>query len=169
MKNYYANNRKKMIKSNNRWRDKNKDKVESYKKKWAENNMDKIREKNRRYKKNNPDKIRRYNKKLNVRIVHNLRNCLNRVLKMNSKSERTMELVGCSIKELKQHLKKQFTLGMDWNNYGIHGWHIDHIKSCCTFDLSKEEEQKKCFHYSNLQPLWAKDNFRKKRKNAHMP
>jgi hypothetical protein len=48
---------------------------------------------------------------------------------------------------------------MKWDNYGE--WHIDHIKTCASFDLSKSEEQHNCFHYSNLQPLWAIDNFRK--------
>ena len=48
---------------------------------------------------------------------------------------------------------------MSWDNYG--DWHIDHIRPCCSFDLSKIEEQEKCFHYSNLQPLWAEENMTK--------
>jgi hypothetical protein len=50
---------------------------------------------------------------------------------------------------------------MTWQNYGYYGWHIDHIKPCASFDLRKPSEQRKCFHYSNLQPLWAKDNLQK--------
>jgi len=60
---------------------------------------------------------------------------------------------------------------MSWDNYGtgyngkgMEQWHIDHIIPCASFDLSKPSEQKKCFHYTNLQPLWAKDNLRKKDK-----
>ena len=78
-----------------------------------------------------------------------------------SKSAATLELLGCSVEELKKHLENQFVKGMTWNNYGLHGWHIDHIIPCASFDLTKEEEQRKCFHYTNLQPLWAKDNYAK--------
>lgn len=58
-------------------------------------------------------------------------------------------------------MQLQFKDGMNWGNYNYNGWHIDHIKPCALFDLSKEEEQKKCFHYTNLQPLWGIDNLKK--------
>lgn len=48
---------------------------------------------------------------------------------------------------------------MSWDNFGE--WYIDHIKPCCSFDLTDIEQQKKCFHYTNLQPLWAIDNLKK--------
>lgn len=72
-----------------------------------------------------------------------------------------MELLGCTIEELRTHLEAQFQEGMTWDNYGRDGWHIDHIKPCSSFDLLKEAEQRECFHYTNLQPLWAKDNLSK--------
>ncbi|NBQ17559.1 hypothetical protein EBU24_04530 [bacterium] len=80
------------------------------------------------------------------------------------KSKHTMELLGCSIEELKIYLEKQFVKGMCWNNYGKKGWHIDHILPCASFDLTDPEQQKICFHYTNLQPLWAKDNYKKRDK-----
>lgn len=58
-----------------------------------------------------------------------------------------------------KHLTKKFKKGMTLKNYGK--WHVDHIIPCASFDLTKESEQKRCFHYTNLQPLWAIENIRK--------
>jgi len=73
-----------------------------------------------------------------------------------------MELVGCSIEELMKHIESQFTDGMSWENQGE--WHIDHVRPCASFDLTDEQQQRECFHYTNLQPLWAEDNLRKRAK-----
>jgi len=78
-----------------------------------------------------------------------------------SKEKSTMELTGCTVDELKKHIEKQFKPGMNWSNHSVKGFHIDHIIPCASFDLTKEEEQKKCFHYTNLQPLWAEENLSK--------
>ena len=78
------------------------------------------------------------------------------------KSKGLIELVGCSIPELKEHLAHRFQSGMSWLNYGE--WHVDHIRPCASFDLTIESNQKECFHYLNLQPLWAKDNQKKNAK-----
>jgi len=64
-----------------------------------------------------------------------------------------MKLVGCTIEFIKGYLEAQFEPNMSWDNYGE--WHIDHILPCASFDLTLPEEQQKCFHYTNLQPLWA--------------
>ena len=47
---------------------------------------------------------------------------------------------------------------MNWDNYLQHGWHLDHIRPCATFDLKDEEKQKVCFNWRNLQPLWGREN-----------
>ena len=70
-------------------------------------------------------------------------------------------IIGCTLEQLKKHLENQFTAGMTWKNYGRNGWHIDHIKPCTSFDLTDPKQQRKCFHYSNLQPLWAAENISK--------
>lgn len=97
--------------------------------------------------------------------LYNLLGCLrgriNKTISFNRKSAKTIELLGCSIEFFKFHLESKFLSGMNWENRGKYGWHIDHIKPCSSFDLSKPEEQKKCFHYTNLQPLWAIDNLKK--------
>jgi hypothetical protein len=98
---------------------------------------------------------------INFKIADCLRSRIGTAIKNNIKSKHTLELIGCDIEELKIHLEKQFTKGMSWENYGYYGWHIDHIKPCASFDFTDPEQQKKCFHYTNLQPLWAKDNLKK--------
>jgi hypothetical protein len=98
------------------------------------------------------------------KIRKNIRDRMRSAMQGKSKSKNTMELLGCTIEELKTHLEKQFTHGMNWDNYGKKGWHIDHILPCASFDLTDPEQQRKCFHYENLQPLWATDNYKKKDK-----
>ena len=93
------------------------------------------------------------------RIRKNLRTRIRHAVKKGHKSARTMELLGCGIEELKDHLSSKFTEGVTFENYGK--WHIDHILPCVSFDLLLPEEQRKCFHYTNLQPLWAIDNIKK--------
>ena len=122
-----------------------------------------VREKNK-FKNNHMAKIRRrirYYSDPNFQLACNLRTRLLSALKGKTKSKRTLELLGCSIDFLRKHLEKQFKRGMTWDNHSVHGWHIDHIKPCAKFDLSKPEEQAKCFNYTNLQPLWAKNNLKK--------
>ena len=80
-----------------------------------------------------------------------------------------MQLTGCTIKELMIHIEKQFEPGMTWDNHGLYTWHIDHKHACARFDLTDPEQQKKCFHYTNLQPLWAKDNLSKGSKIIENP
>lgn len=74
-----------------------------------------------------------------------------------------MRIVGCSKLELMEHLQRQFKLGMNWNNYGK-VWEIDHIKPTSLFNLVEEAQQKACFHYTNLQPLFKWENRQKSNK-----
>ena len=95
------------------------------------------------------------------KLVRNLRTRVHLALKGTCKSARTLELLGCTVEELRAHLEAQFKPGMTWENQGYRGWHIDHIRPCASFDLTDLEQQKLCFHYTNLQPLWAEENIRK--------
>jgi len=148
---------------------KNKERLLEYAKIYRENNREKVRECNNRYYRKNKDKKRRYKNKrrkkdINYKILYYLRNRLYKALKRNSKAKSTKKLLGCSINYLKKHLQKQFEVNMNWDNYGRgkNKWCIDHIRPCASFDLSKSEEQKKCFNYKNLQPLWYIENLKKR-------
>ena len=79
-----------------------------------------------------------------------------------SKCTKTLDLTGCSSSFLMKHLESQFKEGMHWHNHGE--WHIDHIVPCSSFNLLQEDEQHNCFHYTNLQPLWASENLSKSNK-----
>ncbi len=99
------------------------------------------------------------------RIAQRLRNRIRAALKnRGKKSKRTVLLIGCSFPKLVIYLESQFEDGISWENYPE--WHIDHIKPCSSFDLTDPKQQKLCFNYKNLQPLWAGDNFRKGAKHV---
>ena len=140
----------------------------------AETHWDKLRieckECLTKWRKNNVKEISRkysiYEKKRKLidpifKLVKTLRSRLGSALNRRNieKGFSTMDLTGCELSFLKGYLEAKFTEGMSWENHG--SWHIDHIKPCCSFDLKEEEEQKKCFHYTNLQPLWAAENLSK--------
>jgi hypothetical protein len=90
-------------------------------------------------------------------------------LKGHRKSARTEQLVGCSAEELKSYFFSLFTPDMTMEHFMRGEIHVDHIRPCSSFDLSDPEQQKQCFHYTNLQPLWAHDNLRKSDKIMPCP
>lgn len=79
------------------------------------------------------------------------------------KTGSAIELLGCSIPDFRIYLESKFESGMTWENFGKgkDKWNIDHIMPCAIFDLTDPEHQKRCFHFSNLQPLWATQNMAK--------
>lgn len=103
----------------------------------------------------------RYHKNYGYKISRLLRSRIRSALKGISKSKKTMELIGCNIDFFIKYIESKFEDGMSWDNYGYYGWHVDHIIPCASFDLSDEEQQKECFHYTNLQPMWGEENIRK--------
>lgn len=164
IKEYKDKNREKVRACGRKYYQDNKQKYSDYKR----DNIDRVRiwaaRHRDKFKKKYPDYYKEYfckRRKIDYtfRITCNLRARLNSALHGRNKSNRTKEIIGCPIGNLMRHLESKFLPGMSWDNYGE--WHIDHIIPCSTFDLSNEEEQKKCFNFSNLQPLWATDNLRK--------
>lgn len=122
----------------------NRKSISEYNKKYYTDNKEMFQENYKKYLKEN----------INFRITHNLRVRINDALKNNYKNTSSTDLLGCSLDEYRNYLESKFDDKMTWENYGKGNyWEIDHIKPCSSFDLSNEEEQKKCFHYTNTQPL----------------
>ena len=106
-----------------------------------------------------------YYSRTEVVILNRLRSRLHQAVKHHGarKNKTTLQLTGCTLNKLIAHLEGQFQQGMNWDNYG--DWHIDHIIPCAAFNLKDEEERIKCFHYTNLQPLWGTENRKKNTKS----
>jgi hypothetical protein len=134
--------------------------MKEYSKKYRRENKERLKEKaNQRIDVIRKSRIRFHNKNKNdisYKIRRNLSKRLWKCLKFINSKPKTLKLLGCDIDTLKNHLQLKFIQGMTWDNYGE--WHIDHIKPCASFDLINPDQQKVCFHYTNLQPLWASDN-----------
>ncbi len=132
-----------------------------YKHDYYSNNKEKCAELCRKWRRNNRSRENAYYAKKRkcpeYRIAHNQRSRIYDALKGKVKPKKTMELIGCSTKELMKHLESQFQPGMSWDNYGTY-WVVDHIKSLISFDLSKLSQLEEGCHYSNLQPLTYSDN-----------
>ena len=75
------------------------------------------------------------------------------------KDQSVLRIIGCTVPELNAHIEAQFKRGMSWENYGS-VWHVDHIVPCSYFDLNRHDEQRRCFNFTNLRPLWAEQNIR---------
>ena len=93
------------------------------------------------------------------RLRFRLRHIFKRLGSDNYKALSTMNLLGCEMPFFKEYIESKFVDGMNWDR--ISEIHLDHIKPCASFDLTNPDEQKKCFHYTNVQPLWYEDNLSK--------
>ncbi len=135
----------------------------AYHKRYYRENAERQRENVRKNRQNNPEYAREYRQRPEVKVRKSQARRIKKALaiKGTAKSYATLEYLGCTAPELKCHLEGQFRDGMNWDNYGFEGWHIDHIKPLCQFDLTDPDQQKECFHFSNLQPLWAAENLAK--------
>lgn len=111
-------------------------------------------------------KRKRYANDPTFRIKESFYNSLRGALRRfrQKKSARFIELLGCTVEQLRRHIEQQFKPGMTWENKGQFGWHIDHRKPCASFNLRDPLQQKECFHYTNLQPMWWRDNLLKRDK-----
>jgi len=167
---------------NKKWRKKNPNKIKKYRQNYKEKypnyskeyqkkikGTGKRKERSRRYYLKHKKRImkcviryrkERLKKDIAFKILSNLRSRLYKAIKGNLKSKKTLYLLGCSSEVLKYYIESQFQTGMTWYNYASY-WEIDHIIPCSKFDFSDAEQQNKCFHYSNLQPLTIEENRKK--------
>ena len=168
------------IEQRKQYRKANAEKIKAYNKAYNKANLEEIRACQKAYYKANAERVKAYRKAYREANPEKVRACLKacrskphrkirdnmalrmrNAIKSGSKSASTTELLGASGKFVKKHIEAQWTEGMSWETYGPQGWHIDHEKPCASFDLTDPEEQRKCFHYSNLKPLWWPDNIKK--------
>jgi len=153
-KEYHKKNRKKRIETSKRWKKNNREQYNKNMRKSYHKNKKKVIKRQMKY--NN----KKYKTDINWNLRGRLRTRLTKALKGVNKSKKTMELLGVPHMDFfKTWIECKFKEGMTWENR--HLWHIDHIIPCSSFDLTKPEEQAKCFHYTNLQPLWASENLSK--------
>jgi len=183
-KEYYLKNKKKFIVAAKKWFLKNKDKILIYQKEYRLKNKNKaileskkyylknkkylVEYRRKYYKKNSKVinkkgtiyTIKKYHSDIKFKILFNLRTRIRNALNGLNKSNNTLNLLGVpNIEFLKQYLENKFKPGMSWEKRGL--IHIDHIIPCASFDLKDPKQQAKCFHYTNLQPLWAYENLSK--------
>lgn len=164
-------NREAILATKRMWNAANKDKCYAYGKKHRKLNKDRILARNAAWAKANRKKInarvnRRKREDLNFNIGVRLRTRLCQTLGKNPihASAKTVELLGCSITSFRRYIESRFEPGMTWENI-----HLDHIIPCALFDLTKIEHQKTCFHFSNYQPLFARENQSKGTRLFHKP
>jgi hypothetical protein len=153
--NYYKENKKRLNAESRAYHDKNKEERNAKSRAYQQQNKEERKAYMAEY-----ARVRRQKDPL-YKFFHNIRSQAVRVVKqvgLGKKPTNTFKWVGCSPEELKAHIESLFLEGMTWDNYGRHGWHVDHIRPVSSF---KPEEWEQINHYTNLQPLWAKDNLSK--------
>lgn len=152
-KEYNIKNKKEVTIKKRSYYLRNREKFLAYRKEYAEKNRDNINKHTRK----------RYSADIRFKIANNLRRKLSNIIRSAKakKAADTFLILGCDINFFIKHIENQFLQGMSWSNHGKFGWHLDHIRPISSFDIIDHEQQKKCFHYTNLQPLWAFDNLSK--------
>lgn len=178
-KKYAKSNSEKIKKYQEHYRLKNKEAKKKYNSTYRLNNKEAINAGKRKHYNQNKEKInkqkREYiksksNSNLLFKLSTRIRTRLYVALKNNFKSGSAVKDLGCSVEDLKVYLESKFYSNpetheeMSWDNWNRHGWHIDHIKPLSTFDLTDRTQFLKACNYTNLQPLWAKENLSKSNK-----
>lgn len=146
-----------------KYRDKNKDKINKTARAYRSKNLDRMREVGRvsdrkRRKKRIEYVILRKKRDKNFHLRMNLASAFYRFLKGSKSDFKWRDLLGLDLNEFKKYIESKFKTGMSWDNYNYNGWHLDHIRPLCSFNLIDISHLKKAWHYTNFQPLWKFDN-----------
>lgn len=104
---------------------------------------------------------KRRKENIQFRLAQILRTRISDLIRRKPKTGSAVRDLGCNLNELKFYLEGQFKDGMSWDNWGRDGWHIDHVVPLAYFDLTNREQFLQACHYTNLQPLWARENYSK--------
>lgn len=155
---YKEQNKDRIQNRHKEWLNNNKEYISSYNKQYNINNFEKKKQSIDKWWKNNPNyqkewKNKKYNNDIEYRIKDNLRSRFYNAITNQFKTQSIIDLLDCSVDELKHYLESLFKSEMTWDNHG-EIWEIDHIIPCSKFNLTEEKQQKECFHYTNLQPLF---------------
>jgi len=97
---------------------------------------------------------------LRHRYRSNVHMSLTRAEASKHKHKHTIELLGCTFEKFRDYIESLFVAGMSWDNRDE--WHLDHIHPVASFDLTDPKQVEECFHYTNMQPLWADLNLHKR-------
>lgn len=98
-----------------------------------------------------------------LKVTHLLRKRVRNMVRRGDKSDTTLNLLGCTREHFMAHIEGQFAKGMSWANLGVGRghWNLEHVLPCASFDLTKPEHQRICFHWTNIRPMWAIANIKK--------
>lgn len=148
---YKAKNREKVKNYNKTYKEQHRDETSAFNKKYYQEHKEseriRTRETHRRLRETS----------ISFKLASSMRGRIKKVITSGSKSKKTMEILGCDIEFFIKWIEYQFDENMSFDNYGSY-WALDHVIPCASFDMILPADQDKCFHWSNYQPLEAREN-----------
>jgi hypothetical protein len=178
-KQYHQENRERLAQQKKQYNQENKECRKQWQRQYQEENKERIKQYSKQYREENKERIKQYNQenrehrnqwqrqyqkqRKKTDAVYKMRINMSKLIYKSIKNQgytkksQTYNILGCDFDTFKKHIEKQFTKGMNWQNQGE--WHFDHIIPIAT--AKTEEDVIRLNHYTNFQPLWAKDNLSK--------
>ena len=162
-KEYIKNNKKQIAESKRKYYEKNKEEIKQQKKEYYQKNKKQIIKKSQKYRRE--WKRKKYASDTNYKLAQLIRSSSGKIMRAVKKNKKmkSLEYLGCSLDEFRKHIESLWQEGMSWDNHGFDGWHLDHIKPIDWF-IKNSDDPWQANHYTNLQPLWARENIIKKNK-----